>query len=86
MTSGWNECYASYPDDPTPSMSWDNLSPDPSPALTNIQPPQAMEEAAASVQSILHQDNENEGGTGCSNLDPVQGSTYTISCQSADEG
>ncbi|XP_050714310.1 uncharacterized protein LOC126997327 isoform X2 [Eriocheir sinensis] len=86
VTGGWNECCASYPDDPTPSMSWDNLSPEPSPALTNIQPPQAMEGAAASVQTILHQDNENEAGTGCSSLAPVRGSTYTISCQSANEG
>lgn len=86
VAGGCNKCFASYPDEPTPSMSWDNLSPEPSPAVTNIQLSQGLEGAAASAQTIPQQENENGAGTGCNSHTPVQGSTYTISCQSAGEG
>lgn len=84
--SAWDGCDASCPDNSTPSMSWDNLSPEPSPALIDTQPPNASKGTTPLARTIPPEDNENYGGIGYSSLTPVRGSTYTISCQSAGEG
>ncbi|XP_063873381.1 uncharacterized protein LOC135107441 [Scylla paramamosain] len=82
--SDWNERCGSS-NDPTPSMSWDNLTPEPAPALTDTQPPQAVW-GTNLAQSNNKEDNENNADDGCDSFVPPCGSTYTKSCQSGGEG
>ena len=66
-------------------MSWDNLTPEPTPALTNTQPLQA-----AHGTNLAHSNNtdgkENSAIDGCDTFAPPCGSTYTKSYQSGGEG